>query len=306
MDAPRAAPSRMTKNPDVIVYLTQFSDVHSSYGAQSDAASQNITGVSKFQKSLDLLYANYLDHFPKCDVIIFYESTSTPSNEIQSELSKNRPQLKFRELNGTWWALPYELNAADLHKWKRPKYSIGYRHMMRWFSVLIWPYLTQEGYTHVMRLDDDSYIHSKIHYNLFDYMRENKKKYAFRQPVRDSGVGKGYDKIVDDYLLEHPSATSQELINTYKNVSKRVGFYNNFFMAEISFFTNEPVVGLLRAIDESTLIYKERTGDLVIHSTAVRLFLHPNEIHWFRDFTYEHSEHSLSYVVFFDWCDVNS
>jgi hypothetical protein len=125
-------------------------------------------------------------------------------------------------------------------------------------------------------------------------MRENKKKYAFRQPVRDSGVGKGYDKVVDDYLLEHPNATSQELINTYKNVSKRVGFYNNFFMAEISFFTNEPVVGLLRAIDESTLIYKERTGDLVIHSTAVRLFLHPNEIHWFRDFTYEHSEHSLS------------
>lgn len=51
------------------------------------------------------------------------------------------------------------------------------------------------GYTHVMRLDDDSYIHSKIEYNMFDHMRTHGRKYGFRQPVRDSAVGKGYDAV---------------------------------------------------------------------------------------------------------------
>lgn len=243
--------------------------------------------------SFHLLYSvhtNYLNQFP-CDVIIFYDSSSPPTIKIQNELSANLPQLKFRELSGQWWELPYNLDAKFHHKWKRPKYSIGYRHMMRWFAILIWPYLENEGYSHVMRLDDDSYIHSKIDYNLFDYMRNNKRKYGFRQPVRDSGVGRGYDAVVNNYLAEHPNATTEEMIDRYNTASRRVGFYNNFFIADIGFFTSEPVKGLLKAIDESKLIYTERTGDLVIHSTAVRLFARPDEIHWFRDFTYEHSKY---------------
>jgi len=162
--------------------------------------------------------------------------------------------------------------------------------MIRFFAILIWPCLEKMGYTHVMRMDDDSFIHSRIEYNIFDYMRENGRIYGFRQPVRDSAVGKGYDIVVKDYLKAHPNSTTHELIDQYNNISKRVGFYNNFFVAEISFFTNEPVKSLLKAIDESKLIYTERTGDLVIHSTVVRLFAQSEQIQWFRDFTYEHSE----------------
>lgn len=228
------------------------------------------------------MYKNYLDQFPSCNVIIFYDSSSPPDLRTQVELRRSRSQLEFRELNGTWWEVPYGLDEKRHHKWKRPKYSIGYRHMMRWFAVLIWPYLAAEGYTHVMRMDDDSYIHSKIGYNLFEYMRDHNKKYAFRQPVRDSAVGKGYDRVIDDYLFEHPNATTRDLIHSYKNVSRRVGFYNNWFIANIAFFTNEPASSLLRAIDESNLIYTQRTGDLVIHSTVVRLFLRPDDIQWFR------------------------
>lgn len=60
MDVPREIVTKtMSMSPggkekDVIVYLAQFSNVHSSYGAQSDATSKNITGLSKFKRSLDL------------------------------------------------------------------------------------------------------------------------------------------------------------------------------------------------------------------------------------------------------------
>jgi len=159
--------------------------------------------------------------------------------------------------------------------------------MIRWFAILIWPYLSREGYTHVMRMDDDSYLHSKIQYNLFEYMRDNHKKYGFRMPVLEEAVGEGYDAIVDTFLETNPNVTSQALINTFMN-ERYVGFYNNWFIAEISFFLSPPTSMFLSLIDQTDIIYKQRTGDLVIHSTVVRLFLEPNQIQYFRDFTYEH------------------
>lgn len=138
-----------------------------------------------------------------------------------------------------------------------------------------------------MRMDDDSYLHSKIQYNMFDYMRDKNKKYGFRMPVLEEAVGVGYDAIVDSFLESKPNATSQELIDSFMQ-ERYVGFYNNWFIAEISFFLTPPVSLLLDLIDLTDIIYKQRTGDLVIHSTVVRLFLQPDQIQYFRDFTYEH------------------
>ena len=158
--------------------------------------------------------------------------------------------------------------------------------MMRWFAILLWQYLDNEGYTHVMRLDDDSYILSPITFNIFDYMRTNNKRYGFRQPVYEDG-GNHFHAVVNQYLIDNPSSTFKYFEDLYKK-DRGVSFYNNLFIADISFFLSSPASDLLRVIDESKLIFTQRTGDLVIHSAVVRLFLPPNQIHWFRDFTYEH------------------
>ena len=280
-----------TQPTDAIVYLAQFSQLHSTYGAQRDIQNNTLSGNSKLSKSLDLLYSNYINHFPNnVHVIIFYvPDEGTPTNKTMEELQlAHRPQIKFHPLNSTYWSLPYNLHERDSIHWNRPMYSIGYRHMMRWFAIRIWPYLSQLGYTHVMRLDDDSYIHSRIKYNLFDYMRENGKVYAFRQPVIEDAVGVGWDRLVDSFLEKNKDATiTQEQIDGFQK-DRRISFYNNFFIADISFFTRPPASTFLDVIDQSNLIYTQRTGDLVIHSTVVRLLLPPKKIHWFRDFAYEH------------------
>ncbi|KAL7517825.1 hypothetical protein ACHAWX_002713 [Stephanocyclus meneghinianus] len=270
---------------DVIVYLAQFKH-HSTYGVQYDAHQNVITGLSKLNKSLDLLYTNYVQHFPTCHVLIFHDLIDAPTAETKLMLSKNRPQLQFRQLDGKWWELPYGLKSQDRYKWKRSSFSIGYRHMMRWFAILIWEYLASHGYTHVMRMDDDSYLHSQIKYNLFDYMRNNQKRYGFRMPVvEDSNVP--YE-MVNSFLNQHPHIiTSPDLIASYKQ-NREIAFYNNWFIADILFFLSPPASLLLDVIDKSNIIYTNRTGDLAIHSTVVRLFLHPEQIEYFRDFTYEH------------------
>lgn len=134
-------------------------------------------------------------------------------------------------------------------------------------------------------MDDDSYLHSQIKYNLFDYMRNNNKRYGFRMPVVEDANVPYY--MIQDFLRQYPNATSQTQIDVYMK-NRVIAFYNNWFIADISFFLSEPASLLLETIDKSKIIYTNRTGDLAIQSTVVRLFLTPNEIEYFRDFTYEH------------------
>lgn len=277
--------ARGESSRDVIVYLAQFGH-HSTYGNQTDGK-RPITGSTKLNRSLETLYSNYVNRFP-CDVIVFYgEDDVPPSNDLDVEIRRNRPGLHIRQLNGSWWSLPHGLRAADKASWRQSGYSIGYRHMTELFAVRIWPLLTQLGYTHVMRMDDDSYLYSKIGYNMFDYMRSTGKRYAFRQPVIEGNPGIGFFPLVDNWLKNTSIVKTREL-NKYKK-TKGLGFYNNFFIAEISFFMSPPASELLDIIDRSKLIYTQRCGDLLIHSVLVRLLMPPEQVVWFRDFTYEHT-----------------
>ena len=85
---------------DVIVYLAQFGH-HSTYGNQTDGL-HPITGLSKLNKSLELLYTNYVYDFP-CDVIVLYGADDDPDLDVIQSLKKKRPQLQFKQLTGKWW-----------------------------------------------------------------------------------------------------------------------------------------------------------------------------------------------------------
>ncbi|EJK54436.1 hypothetical protein THAOC_25934, partial [Thalassiosira oceanica] len=171
--------------------------------------------VDTLNRSLELLYENYVNKFPT-DVIIFHDSVTGPSNVTRTQLSAAYPNLEFRCLRKRDWSLPHGLKAWQHMFWNRPQFSVGYRLMMRWYAVLIWFYLSEEGYTHVMRMDDDSYITSQIRYNLFGFMRQNNKRYAFRQPTVDDGVGRGYNELIDKFLDDHPNVTPPAQIELTK------------------------------------------------------------------------------------------
>lgn len=217
-----ATPEEMAKQgTDVIVYLAQFGD-HSTYGKQG------ITGASKLERSLDTLYTNYLNDFP-CDVIVFYGQDNDPDPELFKRLQQGKPRLQFRQLKGRFWELPHGLREEDRKKWYLPAYSTGYRHMIRWHAFLIWPYLTSLGYTHVMRMDDDSYIYSRIKYNMFNYMRQHGKRYAFRQPCIDKTGEIPLRKIVLEHLRSDTSLGQKEQRQDYLKLPY-LGFYNNWFI----------------------------------------------------------------------------
>lgn len=132
-----------------------------------------------------------------------------------------------------------------------------------------------------MRFDEDSFLHSPIRYDIFDFMKSNDYFYGFRLCAYEMQVTQRIWK------LWRSSPNSPAPI---RNIDLEMcGIYNNFFVAKVSFFQSEQVQKFLHFVDRQGLIYRRRLGDLMIHSMAVYAFSPPEKIHRFLDFTYEHA-----------------
>ena len=91
---------------------------------------------------------------------------------------------------------------------QRRRFSVGYRHMIRFFAVGIWGLVAREGYRFVMRLDEDSFLRSPVEYNLFESLEAKGVDYAYRLATWESGATpKLFFRWVRQYLLEAKNVT---------------------------------------------------------------------------------------------------
>ena len=273
---------------NAIIYLAQ--KVHSSYGRDS---------YSNLLRSLDLLNANYLsinNHINNTDVFIFHtgEFNRSDLDVIESRLA---PPLSLSLAKGLvslvdlsdsrFWARPRSNAKDEPTSWYAyPLFSEGYRRMMHWFAIDVWEFFDewnqQSGceYRYLFRLDEDSFIHSPIAYDIFEHMRSNRYVYGFRMCAYEMKVTQRMSTM---WLSRHASFVPRRDLDL-----DMCGFYNNFFVADLHFFRSTEVSNFLRFIDNQGHIYRRRLGDLMIHSMAVYWFAPPERIHRFLDFSYEH------------------
>jgi hypothetical protein len=212
--------------------------------------------------------------------------------------------VKLVNLQDTpYWQLPHNLQGEDPSEWlDYHLFPTGYRHMCRFFAVKLWDFFetlnTQHGggkhnsnnnnsssnssggYRYIWRLDEDSFIHSKIPYNIFDLMSRQGYAYGYRLCSYELS----HNKFVPHWFQKwHHKANPKRTIDW-----KMCGFYNNFFVADLSFFKTKRVQSFLYEIDRRGFLYRKRYGDLIVHSMAVYAFASQSQIHRFLDFTYEH------------------
>jgi hypothetical protein len=132
-----------------------------------------------------------------------------------------------------------------------------------------------------MRFDEDSFLHSPIQYDVFEFMKSNDYSYGFRLCAYEMQVTQRI------WRLWRSTAGSPAPIRDID--LEMCGIYNNFFVSKVSFFQSDEVQKFLHFVDRQGLIYRRRLGDLMIHSMAVYGFAPPEKIHRFLDFTYEHA-----------------
>jgi hypothetical protein len=269
---------------NAIVYLAQKR--HSTYDRDSYGILMN---------SLDLMYKNYLslgDHRQNADIIIFH--TSDFDNH-DLDTFETRFGSEFRELiylvdlsNSPYWQRPWWHKLDDPTSWYAfPLFSEGYRRMMHWFAIDIWHFFSDYAqitgciYEYIMRFDEDSFLHSPVEYDVFDFMKSRDYNYGFRLCA--------YEMQVTQRIWKLWNKASKGGPPPIRDVDLEMcGVYNNFFVAKLAFFQSAEVSRFLKFVDRQGMIYRRRLGDLMIHSMAIYAFSPPENIHRFLDFTYEH------------------
>ena len=292
----------------VIVYLAQNTARDPQYNRDSR---------SLLEKSLDLLYKNYNDRF-KHDILIFHEGDFKPKD--QEEIAQGRKEIKFQYVD---LSLPDFLPKEEVPEFwgdgDSTRFGMGYRHMIRFFAVRLFRILNEMGYDWVMRLDDDSFIHSPIDYDLFEFMEKKGYEYGYRVDIDEpESTARGFGEELFAYIRANqinptffyercqPTGIKTQVSNLVKTLAMRInprkhyqmdrayrydlwGYYNNFFISKLSFWLSKDVQHLMNHFDRVGGWYKHRWGDLNFQSAAVQIFLPKEKLYKFTDWTYEHA-----------------
>ena len=275
--------------------------------AQKKHATYNRNSYGLLLQALRLISINYLalgDHANTVDLFLFHtgdfdhrdiqvleETLSGISSSIpSSDPSWNATGLiKLVNLDGSpYWSLPpWHARDNQSHWVDSSLFPIGYRHMCRWFGVKIWHFFADmnrqlgSNYRYLLRLDEDSFVHSPISYDIFDFMSSSGFVYGYRLCAYEMDYNLRY---IGNWFHKWQRKTQPQ-----RHISRDIcGFYNNFFVADLDFFTSRAVQKYLKDVDRQGFIYRIRYGDLMLHSTAVYAFAKPEQIHRFLSFTYQH------------------
>ena len=309
------ASGQRARSRGVIVYLTQKQ--HSSYGRDSQ---------SLLHESIRLLFENY--NAAQLDDLWFFHTGDVPVHDQQHVLSLCQPaRAEYVQLAPWHFQLPPGAQNPDIpldvlqasrsakhhwhlsHRlWTLPnRFSAGYRHMIRFFTIGIWEVLASAGYEYVMRMDEDSFIRTPVRYNLFDFMAKRDLVYTYRlgnweaDPhvsirgklhafvrtfVKEYNLTERVERT--GWLLE-PCVEPRSVANyTIERCGLLNGPYSNWFMSKVSFWQEEEVASFLRYVNASHSIYFERFGDNLLQGIAYQIFANRSQVHQHHDFAYEH------------------
>lgn len=141
------------------------------------------------------------------------------------------------------------------------------------------------NFKYIMRMDEESFLHSPIRYDIFQYMSKRGYDYAYRTCSYEMNA-------IQQIFHNYTSHARLTLGNRWKKnrhfTGAHCGFYNNWFIGNLHFFRSDNVQNMLNFFDREGYMYRDRLNDLVIQTGAVYAFAETKRIHRFLDFSYEH------------------
>jgi alpha 1,2-mannosyltransferase len=258
----------------------------------------NNKDIINFRQSIYLLIQNYYKDFPT-DIICFHEQ-DFPVEEIEL-LQKHLVNISIKFIPITFNIPNYDDSIINRipEYYPHPDYpgatgfSLGYRHMCRFFSGEIFKNEYLKKYKYIWRLDTDSYILSPINYNVFKRLKDNNAVYGYINIQHDHpGVIKGlwecsqeyFSKINKDYIFQ---------INNIQQHKNRV-FYTNFEICDMDWFSQSEYQDYYNYIDTIGGIYTGRWGDASIRYIALNSLAEQNQLYFYNDIRYFHQQEYLN------------
>lgn len=251
--------------------------------------------IQCFRRSISLLINNYYNNFP-CDIICFFEK-DFPQDELlylQQSLKEFRVFFYPIEFNIPKFYSEEQLSSIPEY-FPHPDFpqargfSIGYRHMCRFFAGAIFKEPLIKQYNYIWRLDTDSFILDPIYYNVFDKLISNNCIYGYINIQYDHpGVIKNLWEDSESYFksINKDHIFKPNNINIHKNKV----YYTNFEICDVEWFSSSDYQNYFDFIDRSAGIYKYRWGDHSIRYIALSSLLKSEQIYFYNDIKYFHQK----------------
>lgn len=248
---------------------------------------------NNFRSSIGLLIKNYLNKFP-CDVICFHEK-DFDKNEIKLIQDNVKIDIFFEEIEFNLPDYSQEILNQIPEYYPHPDFpecqgfSLGYRHMCRFFAGEIFKQEILKDYDYIWRLDTDSFILEQINNNVFMQMSNNNFNYGYINIQNDhEGVIKKLWETCYEYFKT--LGDFKQFFEIDKDKHYKKVYYTNFEIFKMSWFRNDEYQSFYKFIDESAGIYKYRWGDHVLRYIALNCLSDPSKCLFYKDIKYYHSE----------------
>lgn len=241
--------------------------------------------VNDFNKSLELVEKNLLNYSNSTDVLVFCEE----SFEEYKPLVKSNVNIRYETIEFKVPDYPQEIldqipeffphptHGNGPIEWGHPGFSMGYRHMCRFFSGEVYKHKAVQEYDYYLRLDTDSFIHTPLNYDIFEWAKVNQCYYGYVAPA----VQKDNPKVIEglwDYVNDlYPNDIPEGLM-----------FYTNFELGKVKWFLTSPYMEFYNSLDETGGFYTKRWGDAPVKFLGINIFLSEKHIIPVNGFTYQH------------------
>ena len=238
-----------------------------------------------FNKSLSLLEKNLIPFTDNVDLVVFceksfgkFKSRVETQLDIKYQLIEfNLPDYPKEILDNIPEFFPHPTHGNGPVAWGHPGFSMGYRHMCRFFSGEMYKFDVIKNYDYYLRLDTDSFIHTPLNYDIFEWAKENECYYGFIAPAVQQDNEKVVEGLWDFVNQVYPN-----------NIPDRLMFYTNFELGKVSWFLTSEYMNFYNYIDKSGGIYSRRWGDAPIKFLGINLFMNKQNIIPVQGFTYQH------------------
>ncbi|KAI9263350.1 nucleotide-diphospho-sugar transferase [Phascolomyces articulosus] len=227
---------------------------------------------------------------------------------IEGTKNLSKAEMVYGKLDEQMWGYPSFIDqsvaAESRQKMAESKVpyadSESYRHMCRFQSGFFFRHPLLDKYEYYWRVEPNVDFLCEIDYDVFKFMRNNGKKYAFTLTFTEfvATIPSLWD-TVKDFRRDHPEIVKRfppKEKSLWKFITDDDGetyntchFWTNFEIGSLDLWRSNEYLQFFNYLDESGGFYYERWGDAPVHSIAAAMMLRKEEFHFFHDMGYRHT-----------------
>ncbi|KAL7324613.1 hypothetical protein PS15p_209781 [Mucor circinelloides] len=242
---------------------------------------------------------------------VFFNDEPFTDNFKSTVASLTKSRVLFGLLNSTMWGYPDFIDQEYAAECRKSMTELGipyassesYRHMCRFQSGFFFRHPLLDEFDYYWRLEPYVDYYCQIDYDVFRFMKDNKKKYGFNIAYKEhiETVPTLWQTVMK-FLEEYPNIAqklpprNESLIGFVTDDDGQsyntCHFWSNFEVGDLSLWRSEAYLKLFDYLDRSGGFFYERWGDAPVHSIAAAILLKKSEFHFFNDIGYRHTSYT--------------